>query len=228
MGVTPSVLHTDLGEVLLLPSGPRAVLLEVADTASTLAVAERLHRAALPGVTDIVPGARTVLVISRAPITPVLPQVTDAVVGADVTGERTASAHTVEIPVVYDGIDLASVAAHLGATTDEVIAQHAGATYTVAFCGFSPGFAYLVGLPASLHLPRRSEPRPRVPAGSVAIAGGHTAVYPSASPGGWHLLGRTDTVLWDVHRDPPALLTPGTSVRFTVVRSDDARRTVDT
>ena len=97
---------------------------------------------------------------------------------------------------------------------DAVVAAHAAATYTVAFCGFAPGFAYLTGLPAALRLPRRATPRPRVPAGSVAIAGELSAVYPTASPGGWHLLGRTDVALFDVDRDPPALLTPGTIVRF--------------
>ncbi len=118
------------------------------------------------------------------------------------------------IPVEYAGDDLAEVAERGALTVDEVIDAHSGATYTVAFCGFAPGFAYLTGLPAALHLPRRATPRPRVPAGSVAIAGDLAAVYPTASPGGWHLLGRTTVGLFDPAGRPPALLTPGTKVRF--------------
>ncbi len=92
--------------------------------------------------------------------------------------------------------------------------MHSGAGYTVRFCGFAPGFAYLDGLDPRLHVPRRDDPRTSIPAGSVAIAGEFAGVYPRASPGGWRLLGRTDASLWDVDRDPPALLTPGTRVRF--------------
>ena len=95
-----------------------------------------------------------------------------------------------------------------------MIALHSGADYTVAFCGFMPGFAYMTGLPAALHLPRRATPRERVPVGAVAIAAEYAGVYPRESPGGWHLLGRTDAVLWDDGREPPALLPPGTRVRF--------------
>ncbi|MEQ9164229.1 MAG: carboxyltransferase domain-containing protein, partial [Ilumatobacter fluminis] len=113
-----------------------------------------------------------------------------------------------------DGDDLAEVAERSGLSTADVIERHAGATFRVAFCGFSPGFAYLDGLPPELHLARRATPRTRVPAGSVAIAAGFSAVYPTASPGGWHLIGRTDVVLFDVRAEPPARLTPGTSVRF--------------
>jgi KipI family sensor histidine kinase inhibitor len=118
------------------------------------------------------------------------------------------------VPTAYDGADLAELAATCGLTPEEVIALHSGATYTVAFCGFVPGFSYLVGLPAALHLPRRVTPRTRVPAGSVAIAAEFTAIYPRESPGGWHLLGATDLVLWDDGREPAATLPPGTRVRF--------------
>ena len=120
----------------------------------------------------------------------------------------------VVLDVVYDGDDLVDVADAAGLTIEDVVALHSGATYRCDFCGFAPGFAYLSGLGPRLHLPRRATPRPSVPAGSVAIAGPYTAAYPSASPGGWHLLGRTDTTLWDLDADPPALITPGTTVRF--------------
>jgi biotin-dependent carboxylase-like uncharacterized protein len=120
-----------------------------------------------------------------------------------------------ELPVCYDGPDLAEVARLAGLSVAEVIARHAAAEYTVGWLGFSPGFGYLTGLdPALCDVPRLAQPRLRVPAGSVAIAGGLAAVYPSASPGGWRLLGRTSAVLWDPGRDPPALLAPGMRVRF--------------
>jgi KipI family sensor histidine kinase inhibitor len=120
----------------------------------------------------------------------------------------------VEIEVDYDGADLDEVAAATGLSADEVVVAHAGTVFTVAFCGFAPGFAYLTGLPPELHLPRRSSPRTRVPEGSVAIADAFSAVYPRSSPGGWHLLGRTEARLWDLTRDVPGLLQPGDRVRF--------------
>ena len=92
--------------------------------------------------------------------------------------------------------------------------RHSAATYTAAFCGFAPGFAYLVGGDPAVHLPRRADPRTRVPAGSLAIAGEYTAVYPSSSPGGWHLLGRALVDVWSIDRDPPTLIEPGVTVRF--------------
>jgi KipI family sensor histidine kinase inhibitor len=124
----------------------------------------------------------------------------------------------IEISVRYDGEDLAEVAESIGGTVEEVVRLHSEAEYTVAFCGFSPGFAYLAGLPERLHLPRRDTPRVRVPAGSVAIAAHYSAIYPSPSPGGWHLLGCTEDVVWDVHEHPPTRLRPGTRVRFVGIR----------
>ncbi|HEX5740417.1 MAG TPA: carboxyltransferase domain-containing protein [Pilimelia sp.] len=124
----------------------------------------------------------------------------------------------VRIPAVYDGPDLPAVAAAAGVDPAQVVAWHTGVTLTAAFCGFAPGFTYLTGLPAPLHLPRLPTPRPAVPAGSVALAAGYTAVYPRRGPGGWLLIGRAAGVrLFDVDRDPPALLPPGTRVRFTAV-----------
>ena len=119
------------------------------------------------------------------------------------------------LAVDYDGPDLADVARLTGLTVDEVVARHTGARYTVAFGGFMAGFAYLVGLDPALRVPRLDSPRERVPAGSVAIADEFSAVYPAATPGGWRLLGRCEQTLFDVDREPPALLQPGTRVRFT-------------
>jgi len=120
----------------------------------------------------------------------------------------------VEIPVVYDGDDLDDVARATGLEPSDVIARHSGSSFRVDFCGFAPGFGYLRGLDPRLHLPRRATPRTRVPAGSVAIAAEFTAVYPRPSPGGWHLLGSTDRVMFDPDRSPPALFEPGVHVRF--------------
>lgn len=122
----------------------------------------------------------------------------------------------IEIPVLYNGEDLSLVAEATGLNVDEVIALHSGTTYDAAFAGFAPGYVYCTGLDPRLHLPRRPSPRVAVPAGSVAIADVYTAVYPQASPGGWHLLGTTDVPLFDLHADEPALIRPGDRVRFTV------------
>ena len=125
-----------------------------------------------------------------------------------------APQHSVEIFVRYDGDDLDFVAEQCGITTREVISLHTSVDFTVEFCGFAPGFAYLIGLPSSLILPRRTTPRPRVTAGSVAIAAHYSAVYPRESPGGWHVLGTTTHDMWDIDRRPPAVLQPGMRVRF--------------
>ncbi|MGN6648471.1 5-oxoprolinase subunit PxpB [Trinickia sp.] len=131
-----------------------------------------------------------------------------------------SSTRQVDIPVRYggeDGPDLQIVADHTGLTVEEVVRRHSGAEYIVFFVGFQPGFAYLGSLDASLHTPRRAIPRLEVPAGSVGIGGAQTGIYPAASPGGWQLIGRTPSVLFDPMRDPPTLLQPGDCVRFTVL-----------
>lgn len=125
-------------------------------------------------------------------------------------------AGVVTIPVVYDGADLESVAEAAGISVDEVVSRHAGRELVVGWLGFAPGFAYLIGLDPALHVPRLATPRTSVPAGSVAIAGPYSAVYPTASPGGWRLLGRTDARVWDVSAEPPTPFRPGTRVRFEV------------
>ena len=135
-----------------------------------------------------------------------------------------ARARLLRLPVVYDGEDLDDVAQRAGLPPSELARRHAAARYRVAFVGFAPGFAYLFGLPPELASPRRATPRPRVPAGSVAIGGAWTGVYPSASPGGWRLIGRTSAVLFDAAADPPSLLAPGDRVEFEAVRQLPAPR----
>ena len=156
-------------------------------------------------------GARTVLVRHHGTLD--LDTLTGHL-GAAVPTTGASPDHTVEIDVVYDGEDLAEVARLTGLTRDEVVAAHAESSWTVGFTGFAPGFGYLVGGDPRLRVPRRGHPRQSVPAGSVALAGEFCGLYPRESPGGWQLIGRTDAPLWDIVRDPPALLVPGSSVRF--------------
>ena len=192
--------------------GDRALLVEVPDPAAVAAVRAALEAGPLPGQRDLVPAARTVLVVlDRQPSDLDLATLRRLSPAAPVPGRGTAA---VELPVVFDGEDLADVAGLTGRSVADVVAALTSPELTVAFCGFAPGFGYLTGLPDDLHVPRRATPRTRVPAGSVALAGPYAGVYPQASPGGWQLVGRTDAVLFDVDRDPPALLSPGTVVRF--------------
>jgi KipI family sensor histidine kinase inhibitor len=205
------------------PAGDAALLVQADDLAGRLAAAVVAQR--IPGVVDVVPGARTVLVTTE-PGRLDLGELAARVLALPLPAVGPGAAALAEFPVVYDGPDLADVARFTGLTVDEVIARHAAAEYTVGWMGFSPGFGYLTGLdPALAAVPRLAEPRLRVPAGTVAIAGGLAAVYSSTSPGGWRLLGRTAAVLWDPDRDPPALLAPGTRVRFRPVAPAAAPQT---
>ncbi|MFV2119663.1 5-oxoprolinase subunit B family protein [Streptomyces sp. Act-28] len=202
-----------------LEVGERALLLEFDRGEEARAFhAELLRRravGALPAVREIVPAARTVLL--------------DGVVdpgrlAAEVTGWRVPPLDArafpvVEVPVRYDGPDLAEVAAMWGVPPAEVGRVHTAVEYRVAFCGFVPGFGYLTGLPERYGVPRRATPRTAVPAGSVGLAGPYTGVYPRSSPGGWRLVGTTDAVLWDPARQPAALLSPGLRVRFVEERA---------
>jgi KipI family sensor histidine kinase inhibitor len=200
----------------LLPCGDRALLVELEDSAAVLALHRTVRAAPPAGLVESVPAARTVLLVfDRAQTTAERLAAEVAELPVTASGEDDA-ARTVEIAVSYDGPDLAEVAERTGFAPDDVVARHCAPTYRVAFCGFAPGFAYLTGLDPELRLPRRSSPRTRVPAGSVAIAEGYTGVYPRPAPGGWHLVGRTETRLWALDRDPPALLSPGDRVRFVV------------
>lgn len=198
--------------VELRPCGATAWLVETDDVLGLTAAIRDGHAAAGVPVADIVPAARTVLVtLDDAAALDAAARWLSSLTLAPAAIE---TGHVVEIPVVYDGEDLADVAEATGLDVAEVIARHQRPLYVSAFCGFAPGFAYLTGLDDALILARRVTPRTRVPAGSVAIAAEYAAVYPSVSPGGWHLLGRTETQLWDLDHRPPALLAPGTSVRF--------------
>jgi KipI family sensor histidine kinase inhibitor len=214
----------------VLPYGDRAVLVELdeADAVAIAGYAARVRRSGIPGIVDVVPAARTVLVVVDPEVT------TPAGVGAQLAGLRAddpdtddpdpddpddlggaaPAGRTVTIDVRYDGPDLADVARHSGLSVAEVIRRHGAPTYRSAFCGFAPGFAYLTGLDPALQLPRRPTPRTRVPRGSVAIAAEYCGIYPQEMPGGWHLLGRTDAVLFDLALAVPALLVAGTAVRF--------------
>ncbi|SHF36557.1 5-oxoprolinase subunit PxpB [Streptoalloteichus hindustanus] len=203
-------------DVRLLPCGDRALLVEVADSAHVVGLYAALRAAPPPGVVDMVPAARTLL-LRLGPDETDLRAVAEAVRRAEPLWDQRASAHRVEVPVRYDGEDLAEVARLTGLTEREVVAAHTGSEWTVAFCGFAPGFGYLTGGDPRLRVPRRAVPRTRVPAGSVGLAGEYSGVYPRVSPGGWQLIGRTDLVVWQVDRDPPALLRPGATVRFVEV-----------
>lgn len=194
----------------VLPYGDRALLVEVEGPDAVAGIRRALEAAPLPGQREVVPAARTVLVVLDRPPT----DLDAAALGRlpVVDAEPSGAAPLVTVPVVFDGPDLADVARLSG--VGDVVTALTGVELTVAFSGFAPGFGYLTGLPEELHVPRRGTPRTRVPAGAVALAGPYAGIYPRSSPGGWQLVGRTDAVLFDVDRDPPALLVPGARVRF--------------
>lgn len=208
---------TELVGNTVLDYGDHALMVQCTSTAEVLAWAAALHGAALPGVVDIVPAARTVLVKLDGPRYQGITRQrlrTLAVTADSVPAAPADRSADVVIDVVYDGPDLAEVAGRTGLTTAQVIEAHTATLWRVGFSGFAPGFAYLVDGDHRLRVPRRSDPRTSVPAGSVALAGEFSAVYPRQSPGGWQLIGRTDAVLWDIDRPNPALLTQGMWVQF--------------
>ncbi|HET9380698.1 MAG TPA: allophanate hydrolase subunit 1 [Streptomyces sp.] len=200
----------------VLSAGDTALLVEAASGEEAEALHAELLRRRAEGLLvarEIVPAARTVLLDGVAEPAVLARELAAAEVPPAPPRARAA----IELPVRYDGPDLAAVAALWGVPETEVGRIHAGTGFRVAFCGFAPGFGYLTGLPARYEVPRRATPRTAVPAGSVGLAGPYTGVYPRASPGGWQLIGTTDAVLWDHARVPAALLSPGTRVRFVPV-----------
>lgn len=192
------------------------MLVEVDSLDEVEAVRAALADADLPGLVELVPAARTVLAAFQ-PGSDGLAKLRPLLSTVDLSARARTEAREVVLPVHYDGPDLELVAETAGMDVAGVIELHTGAQYKVAFCGFAPGFGYMVGLPAALQQPRLDNPRKRVPPGSVGIAGEFTGAYPTASPGGWRLLGHTDATLFDARRDPAALLAPGDLVRFEAV-----------
>lgn len=197
----------------MLRCADSGLLVELDDLGAVRALHAALTQSPPPGVIDLVPAARTLL-LRVDPVTADMAEVEYAVRTAPVGEIARHRSELLRIPVSYDGEDLRDVARLTGLTEREVVAEHTGVEWTVAFGGFAPGFGYLVGGSGRLEVPRRTESRTRVPAGSVALAGGFTGVYPRESPGGWQLIGVTDVELWRVDREPPALLRPGVRVRF--------------
>ncbi len=201
----------------LLPCADAGLLVELDDLDQVLGLHAALQADPPPGVVDLVPAARTLL-LRFDPDTADADEIERAVRRARPTRVAEREAELVEIPVTYDGEDLAEVASMAGLTPRQVVAAHTGTEWTVAFGGFAPGFGYLTGATWPFDIPRRTESRTTVPAGAVALAGAFSGVYPRSSPGGWQLIGRTELIMWDTDRDPPALLRPGVRVRFVEVR----------
>jgi KipI family sensor histidine kinase inhibitor len=209
-----------VSEIRILPAGDRALLVEPADRDLLAGLVDRLHEYPIEGVDDVLPAARTVLV-TLAPgtqIAAVQARVRAAAAAVREKGETAVDGSALVIPVRYDGPDLRETAARLGLSPDELIARHTGHVWRCAFVGFAPGFGYLECPAANLTVPRRAQSRTAVPAGAVALAGGYSAVYPRRTPGGWQLIGSTELVLWDWNRPDPALLRPGSRVRFVRVK----------
>ncbi|GGK70426.1 5-oxoprolinase subunit B family protein [Ornithinimicrobium pekingense] len=195
----------------ILPSGTGALLLELDSLTEVLQRYAALRESGLP-VLDLVPAGRTILVVADrgADLTDLAARVREV----EPVEHTRVEAATVEVPVRYDGEDLAAAAGLLGCTLEELVRRHREERWTVAFCGFAPGFGYLTGSRFDWDVPRRATPRTSVPAGSLGLAGEFTGVYPRSSPGGWQLIGRALVDVFDLDRDPPALLVPGARVRF--------------
>lgn len=211
----PAPPHEPTKAVRILPVGRRAILLEVDDHRVLLGLYAEIQRRREnnwpgPPPTDVILAARTILVDGlREPA-----RLAAEIQNWPIPSPSVTAGELVECPTVYGGPDLGYVARYWGMTEEAVVETHTSISFHVAFYGFSPGFAYLAGLPPELAVPRRASPRPTVPAGAVALAGEYGAIYPRQSPGGWQLIGRTDLVLWNPAQEPPALLAPGTPVRF--------------
>lgn len=211
------------------PAGDRAVLITLDDPRPVQRLASALRVHAIAGVEDVLPAAETVLVTMhsvsygvqvRRELVALLDRLDHEPPSADPPdvsrGTVPDTESVVEIPVRYDGADLAEVARLLDLSIPAVIAAHTGTIWRCAFVGFAPGFGYLTSPDGRLTVPRRAQARTAIPAGSVALAGGYSAVYPRATPGGWQLIGTTDLRMWAVDRDPPALVRAGSAIKFVV------------
>ena len=203
----------------LLPVSQDALLVELDDLDQTLALFDALQADPLPGVIELVPAARTVLV-GFDPAVCRQQALAAAILARRGGSRRQQGGSLLQLPVRYDGEDLAEMAAHLGLTVAELVRRHAACIWQVAFTGFAPGFAYMRGDDAIFDVPRRSSPRTKIPTGSVALAGRFCGIYPRETPGGWQLLGTTPVSMWDLSRQPPALLQPGQRVQFVDLDSD--------
>jgi KipI family sensor histidine kinase inhibitor len=213
-----TVMHTTTAKRVrsVRPVGTRAVLAELDGLQDVLALQDMLYKSPLPGQVDVLAAAETVMVVGES-------AAATRAIGArllelELTTPDVTDSGLVVIDTVYDGEDLADVAELTGLSVDGVIAAHTGQIWTVAFAGFAPGFGYMVGENEVLTVPRRSSPRTAVPAGSVALGGQYSAVYPRRSPGGWQLIGRTGARMWDLDRSQPALVRPGDRVQYRAVR----------
>lgn len=210
----------------VLPLGDSAITIELGTERSPKLLRE-VHAAAaqirsqrLQNVADVVPAYLGVTVFYDA-LKVSYSEISAQILGALNTGGKTAASEETRhhvIPVDYSGADLESVAATTGLSVGEVVQRHSAKTYTVDLLGFVPGWAYMSELDPSLQIPRREQPRPRVPAGSVAIAASQTGIYPLDTPGGWHIVGHTSARMFDATRDPPSLLRAGDTVRFEPVK----------
>jgi KipI family sensor histidine kinase inhibitor len=206
---------------VFLPMGERAFLAEVETLDAMLALHGALAASPPAGVVELVPAARTVLVVvdpSRMSLSAAREWVSREARTAR-SALSAAEGEVVAVAVRYDGVDLADTAALLGLSPESLVARHRAARWSVAFTGFAPGFAYLVSPDWSFDVPRLAAPRTRVPAGAVGVAGGFTGAYPRSTPGGWRLVGTTEAVLFDPDSAAPVLLPPATRVRFTEVPS---------
>ncbi len=211
-----SLPSSDPDSLAIRPYGREAILVEVDGVAEMMALQSTLTDLALPGVTDVLPGARTLLVrfesgtVSASALADQVRQA--AAVAVVATGS--SSETPVIVPIVYDGPDLAHVAQRCGLSPAEVVERHMSREYVVAFIGFAPGFYFLAGGDPALQMSRRESPRTKLPRGSVGLASEFTGIYPRESPGGWQIIGHTAAALWDLTVHPSAMLAPGTTVRF--------------
>jgi KipI family sensor histidine kinase inhibitor len=199
-------------DVRILPSGTTGLLVEVGDLDEVLRLFAALRAARLPGVVDLVPAGRTILVVADGTVD--LGALSQRIRGVGPVEQQRVSGELVRVPVRYRGDDLPEVAEALGCSVEALVERHVAEEWVVAFAGFAPGFAYLVGTRYEWNVPRRASPRTRVPAGAVALAGEFSGVYPRESPGGWQLIGWAEVQVFDPDREPPALLVPGARVRF--------------